>query len=101
MSAAAARPASPPQAAAHPGSVVAEGFSFWYGAKQALHEIDLTIPPRAVTALIGPSGCGKSTLLRLIAGLIRPSAGEVAFPGSARPRGGEIAFVFQDATLMP
>jgi len=53
-------------AEAHPGSIEARGFSFWYGAKQALHGIDLAIPPRAVTALIGPSGCGKSTFLRAI-----------------------------------
>jgi len=46
------------------GTVAAEHFSFWYGEKQALHEIDLTIKPRSVTALIGPSGCGKSTFLR-------------------------------------
>ena len=44
----------------------AAGFSFWYGAAQALHGIDLTIPQRKVTALIGPSGCGKSTFLRSI-----------------------------------
>jgi len=60
-----ARPATPARAA-QSGSVVAERFSFWYGAKQALHDIDLTVPPRAVTALIGPSGCGKSTFLRSI-----------------------------------
>ena len=53
-------------AGAHPGSIVARDFSFWYGEKQALHSIDLVIPPRAVTALIGPSGCGKSTFLRSI-----------------------------------
>jgi phosphate transport system ATP-binding protein len=46
------------------GTVAAEGFSFWYGQKQALHGIALTIRPRSVTALIGPSGCGKSTFLR-------------------------------------
>jgi len=46
------------------GTVAAERFSFWYGEKQALHEIDFTIKPRSVTALIGPSGCGKSTFLR-------------------------------------
>jgi phosphate transport system ATP-binding protein len=38
--------------------------SFFYGQKQALRDVDLTIEDRAVTALIGPSGCGKSTLLR-------------------------------------
>ena len=61
---AAAAPA--PNAPAHPGTIAAGSFSFWYGAKQALHEITLTIPARAVTALIGPSGCGKSTFLRSI-----------------------------------
>ena len=44
----------------------ASKFSFWYGAVQALHDIDLSIPERRVTALIGPSGCGKSTFLRSI-----------------------------------
>jgi len=41
-------------------------FNFWYGATQALHGVTLTIPRRAVTALIGPSGCGKTTFLRSI-----------------------------------
>ncbi|NWH09425.1 MAG: phosphate ABC transporter ATP-binding protein [Alphaproteobacteria bacterium] len=39
-------------------------FSFYYGAKQALKDINLQVETDAVTALIGPSGCGKSTLLR-------------------------------------
>jgi phosphate transport system ATP-binding protein len=38
--------------------------SMWYGAKQALHNVTMSVPPRHITALIGPSGCGKSTLLR-------------------------------------
>ena len=46
--------------------VAARKFSFWYGATQALHEISVEIPQKAVTALIGPSGCGKSTFLRSI-----------------------------------
>jgi phosphate transport system ATP-binding protein len=46
------------------GTVEAAKFNFWYGENQALHDIDLTIRPRSVTALIGPSGCGKSTFLR-------------------------------------
>ena len=44
--------------------IEAAGFSSWYGSFQALHDIDLVIPERKVTAFIGPSGCGKSTLLR-------------------------------------
>jgi phosphate transport system ATP-binding protein len=40
------------------------GLSFFYGQRQALKNVDLSVPERTVTALIGPSGCGKSTLLR-------------------------------------
>ena len=48
------------------GAIAAEEFSFWYGPKQALFDITLSVAPRSVTALIGPSGCGKSTFLRSI-----------------------------------
>lgn len=43
-----------------------EKFCLWYGAKQALFDIDMPIPRGKVTALVGPSGCGKSTLLRSV-----------------------------------
>ncbi len=39
---------------------------FYYGENQALYDISIVIPERAVTALIGPSGCGKSTFLRTL-----------------------------------
>ena len=55
-------PAAPPAT----GRIDVERFDFWYGKSQALFDLDLTIAPRAVTALIGPSGCGKSTFLRSI-----------------------------------
>ncbi len=44
--------------------IQAQNFSFFYGSKQALHNITIDIPDKKVTALIGPSGCGKSTFLR-------------------------------------
>ena len=47
-----------------PDFIHVENFSFHYGAKQAIFDIDMKIPEHQVTALIGPSGCGKSTLLR-------------------------------------
>ena len=37
-----------------------------YGAKQAIHDLNIDLPDRAVSAFIGPSGCGKSTFLRCI-----------------------------------
>jgi phosphate transport system ATP-binding protein len=48
------------------GAVEARDFSFFYGKKQALFDISLSIEPQSITALIGPSGCGKSTFLRSI-----------------------------------
>ncbi len=47
------------------GKLAVRNVNFWYGPKQALFDISLSLPQRSVTALIGPSGCGKSTLLRL------------------------------------
>jgi phosphate transport system ATP-binding protein len=46
--------------------ISARGVRVFYGDKQALFDVDLDVPDRAVTALIGPSGCGKSTFLRCI-----------------------------------
>lgn len=43
-----------------------ESFNLWYGAKQALFDVNMDIAERKVTSLIGPSGCGKSTLLRCV-----------------------------------
>ena len=43
-----------------------ENLNLFYGEKQALHNINLEMPKKKVTAYIGPSGCGKSTLLRCI-----------------------------------
>jgi len=46
--------------------VTSRKVSVFYGQKQALFDVDLDVPDRAVTALIGPSGCGKSTFLRCL-----------------------------------
>jgi phosphate transport system ATP-binding protein len=46
--------------------LVARNVNVFYGEKHALHEVQLDVPERAVTAFIGPSGCGKSTFLRCI-----------------------------------
>jgi phosphate transport system ATP-binding protein len=46
------------------GKMQSIGLSAWFGAKQALKDINLLVKANSVTAIIGPSGCGKSTLIR-------------------------------------
>lgn len=65
---------------------------------EALAPIDAVIDTGHLTAVVGPSGCGKSTLLRVVAGLLAPTGGRVAWLGDEPMRP---AFVFQDPTLMP
>lgn len=69
----------------------------------ALSGLALDIRENEFVSLLGPSGCGKSTALRILAGLIPPSRGEVAWAGGGRAEDhrGEIGFVFQEPTLMP
>jgi phosphate transport system ATP-binding protein len=49
-----------------PVKVKSRHVKVYYGAKQAIYDLDIDIPDRAVSAFIGPSGCGKSTFLRCI-----------------------------------
>jgi NitT/TauT family transport system ATP-binding protein len=64
---------------------------------EALRPVNLQLRAGEFVSLLGPSGCGKSTLLKLVAGLLRPSQGQV----SVQAKGQEVAFVFQEPTLMP
>ena len=57
-------PASPAEVG--PTKIVAKDVNVFYGEKQALQDVSIDIPDRAVTAFIGPSGCGKSTFLRCL-----------------------------------
>jgi phosphate transport system ATP-binding protein len=50
----------------HNPMVSIESLSLWYGEKQALKHISMSVPEQRITAYIGPSGCGKSTLLRCL-----------------------------------
>ena len=61
----------------------------FYGPRLVFKDVSLAIRPGTVTLLAGANGAGKSTLLRIMAGLIRPSAGSVIW--GKRPRDGESA----------
>jgi NitT/TauT family transport system ATP-binding protein len=72
------------------------------GILHALEDLSFEVQPQQFVCVLGPSGCGKSTLLRILAGLLRPTAGEVLFRG--QPLDGppeRVGFVFQNANLMP
>jgi putative ABC transport system ATP-binding protein len=78
---------------------------------QVLDGLSLTVPSGEYLALMGPSGSGKSTLLNLIAGLDRPSSGEVVVHGQnlaamsdstlTRWRSANVGFIFQLYNLIP
>jgi ABC-type nitrate/sulfonate/bicarbonate transport system ATPase subunit len=68
----------------------------------ALQACSLSVAAGEMVSLVGPSGCGKSTLLRLLAGLDRPSSGEL-WAGAERIEGpsAQRGLVFQDPNLFP
>ncbi|APZ44606.1 nitrate/sulfonate/bicarbonate ABC transporter ATP-binding protein [Acidihalobacter ferrooxydans] len=71
----------------------------------ALTDVDIDIREGEFVSLVGPSGCGKSTLLRMIAGLGQGTEGEMRWWeqdfGAVGQAGRKLAFVFQEAALMP
>lgn len=64
----------------------ARELSLSYPGRAVLEEIDLEIPEGKITAVVGPNACGKSTLLRALAGISRPSGGEVCLDGTSLRR---------------
>jgi multiple sugar transport system ATP-binding protein len=81
------------------------GLKKYFGEVRAVDGVNLTTREGEFLVLLGPSGCGKTTLLRMIAGLERPSAGEVLIDDQVvnelPPRLRKIAMVFQNYALYP
>ena len=87
----------------NPAVIQTRGLSKRYRKVVALREATITVPEGRISALIGANGAGKTTLLRLLAGLARPTGGEVAVLGGA-PRQdpaflAEIGYVAQEIPL--
>jgi phosphate transport system ATP-binding protein len=95
-------------------AIVVEGLDAWFGPRQVLKGIELSVAPNTVTAIIGPSGCGKSTFIRClnrmhevvpgarVQGRVRVHGEDVYAPGvdpvDVRRR---IGMVFQKANPFP
>jgi len=70
---------------AHAAAIELEGLSRVYGERRALDGVSLALPEAATLVVFGPNGAGKSTLLRVLATLLRPSAGSARILGESLP----------------
>jgi ABC-2 type transport system ATP-binding protein len=73
--------------------VEARGLVKRYGEREALRGVDFAARPGELVGIIGPNGAGKTTLLSILAGMLKPDAGEVRSPN------GDVGWVPQQAAL--
>ncbi len=67
-----------------------------------LQGMSIAVPPGSITGVVGPSGCGKSTLLALLAGMLVPVQGRIAWsPDNTQPARHPLTMMFQKDTLLP
>lgn len=71
---------------------------FRYKCSPVLRDLSLSVQPAERIVVLGRSGCGKTTLLKLLAGILRPSAGEIVHDG---PIENFYAFAFQSPVFFP
>ena len=69
-----------------PEAIALRGLSRAYGDHLALRDVTVALGRGETLAVLGPNGAGKTTLLRILATLLRPSAGKVEVLGAALPR---------------
>lgn len=81
------------------------GVSKAFGKTNAVTNVTMDIPDGAFVVLLGPTGAGKTTMLRLISGLEKPDAGDIAIGGRSvindTPAQRDVAMVFQQYSLYP
>jgi ABC-2 type transport system ATP-binding protein len=63
-----------------------ENVDFYYGKKQILRQISISVSKGVICALLGPSGCGKTTLVKIAAGILRPKKGCATVLGQKMPQ---------------
>ena len=81
---------------------LAASFRGYLGDLSALDDVSFDVERGEFVCLLGPSGCGKSTLLRIVAGLLKPTHGEVRLEGHLqREPQKRVGLVFQQPTLLP
>jgi iron(III) transport system ATP-binding protein len=89
--------------------VTITGLTKRYGHVGAVADLDLTVRPGELVALLGPSGCGKTTTLRLVAGFLAPDSGEIRVGDRVLssptvvipPERRRMAMIFQSYALWP
>ena len=72
-----AQPAGPAASGPHGTLLSAQNITKVFGGLVAVEDVTFEVPERGIVSIIGPNGAGKSTLLKLLAGELRPDAGEV------------------------
>ena len=95
---------APKGGSAHDPVLTVKDVSYFYGSKQALHDVSFDVYPGKVTALLGPNGAGKTTLFSLITRLFDAPTGRIEICGKSPSEWGAKALgplgvVFQQPTL--
>src|ERR671930_1749107 len=88
--------------------LVMRGIAMRFGENWVLHDVDLTVKPGSIHAIVGHNGAGKSTLMKIALGSYRPTRGDVwiggekltfSHPDAARDLG--VGMVLQERSLIP